>query len=251
MSWTQGKTVVITGGSSGIGKGVAFAVAEAGGNVVVAGRNPSRVADAVSQLEGDGATALGVPTDVGDPDAVEALVAAAVDRFGAVDGLVTAAGLGTVGPLLEQSLHDIEETVRTDLLGTIHCIVAAGRRMQPGSQIVTVASSSAYKPSGHMPLYGAVKTAVVELSQSIRGELQARGIRLTCLLPGGVATHFQDGWGREELGVFGFEGSGAGVASDHGGPDLSQVMRARDIAPAVLFAFDLPERARAATLEIV
>lgn len=80
MSWTQGKTVVITGGSSGIGKGVAFAVAEAGGNVVVAGRNPSRVADAVSQLEGDDATALGVPTDVGDPDAVEALVAAAVDR---------------------------------------------------------------------------------------------------------------------------------------------------------------------------
>jgi hypothetical protein len=71
------------------------------------------------------------------------------------------------------------------------------------------------------------------------------------LLPGGVATHFQDGWGPSELGALGIAGSGAGVAKEAGGPDLSGVMRARDIAPSVLFAFDLPERSRGATLEVV
>jgi NAD(P)-dependent dehydrogenase (short-subunit alcohol dehydrogenase family) len=251
MSWVEGKSVVITGGSSGIGKGVAFAVAAAGGRVAVAGRTPSRVDQTVQQIRESGGEAIGVPTDVGDPGAVERLMDETVSAFGSLDGLVTAAGLGKVGPLLRQSLADIEETVRTDLLGTIYCLTAAASRMGPGSQVITVASSMAGSPSATMPVYAAVKTGVVVLSDSIRGELAAKGIRLSCLLPGGVATHFQDGWGSEELGHFGMGGSEAGKPKEEGGPDLSKVMRARDIAPMVLFAFDLPERSKGATLEVV
>lgn len=251
MSWIADKTVVITGGTSGIGKGAAFALAEAGAKVVLAGRTPSRVEQAVAQLTEAGRPAIGVPTDVGDPGAVERLMDAAMNEFGAVDGLITAAGLGKVGPLLTQPLADVDETVRTDLLGTIYCINAAAQRMQPGSQIITVASSMAGSPSATMPVYAAVKSAVVVLSDSIRGELAARGIRLTCLLPGGVATHFQDGWGKEELGSFGMSGSSAGASKEAGGPDLTHVMRARDIAPSFVFALELPERSRGGTLQIV
>jgi NAD(P)-dependent dehydrogenase (short-subunit alcohol dehydrogenase family) len=251
MAWVAGRTVVVTGGSSGIGKGVAFALAQAGGKVVVAGRTLGRVEVAVAQVEAAGGRAAGLPTDVGDPVAVDRLMEYAVERFGALDGVVTAAGLGKVGPLLAQPREDIEETVRTDLLGTIYSNTSAASRMRAGSQIVTIASSMAGAPSPTMPVYAAVKTGVVILSESVRGELAARGIRLSCLLPGGVATHFQDGWGPSELGALGIAGSGAGVAKEAGGPDLSGVMRARDIAPSVLFAFDLPERSRGATLEVV
>jgi NAD(P)-dependent dehydrogenase (short-subunit alcohol dehydrogenase family) len=251
MSWVEGKVVVVTGGSSGIGKGAAFAIAANGGKVVIAGRTVARVEETVQQLRATGADALGVPTDVGRADDVEHLMQEAVERFGRIDGLVTAAGSGKVAPLLRQPLADVEETVHADLLGTVYSVVAASAHMQPGSQIVTVASSMAGSPSAAMPVYAAVKSAVAILSNSIRAELATRGIRLSCLLPGAVATHFQDGWGAEELATFGLQGSGAGVAVEDGGPDLSHVMRARDIAPAVLFAFDLPARSRGATLQVV
>ena len=250
MSWVDGKTVVVTGGSSGIGKGVAFAVAAAGGRVVLAGRTASRLDEGVEQIRAAGGEAIGVATDVGDAAAVEGLMEHAVDRYGTLDGLVTAAGVGRFGPMLTQPQEDIDETVRTDLLGTIYAVRAGAVRMAPGSQIVTIASAMAGRPSSTLSVYAAVKTAVAALSESARPELAERGIRLSCLLPGGVATHFQDGWGEQELGAFGMSGH-AGTPVAEGGPDLSRVMRARDVAPSVLFAFDLPERSRGATLEIV
>ncbi len=264
MGWVEGRTIVVTGGSSGIGKGVAFAVASGGGRVVVAGRTRTRLDETVHQILQAGGEGLGVATDVGDPQAVERLMDAAVDAYGGIDGLVTAAGFGTVQPLLEQPLDEIDEMVRTDLLGTAYAVRSAAARMASGSQIVTVASSVAGSPLESMPLYGAVKTAVVVLSESIRDELAARGIRLSCLLPGGVATHFQDSWGERELEAFGMAGGGRprphwaitdrpgeDPAAGNDGPDLRRVMRSRDIAPSVLFAFDLPERSRGATLEVL
>ena len=263
MAWVEGRTIVVTGGSSGIGKGVAFAVAGGGGRAVVAGRTQSRIDETVEQIREAGGDALGVATDVGDPLAVERLMDAAVEAYGGVDGLVTAAGFGTVQPLLDQPLGEIDEMVRTDLLGTVYAIRSAAARMARGSQIVTVASSVAGSPLESMPVYGAVKSAVVVLSESIRDELAARGIRLSCLLPGGVATHFQDSWSTRELEAFGMAGSGTprphwaigdgpdGDAPATDGPDLRRVMRSRDIAPSVLFAFDLPERSRGATLEVL
>jgi len=133
MPWVAGKTVVITGGSSGIGKGVAFAMAANGGKVVLAGRTPGRLDAGVEQIRAAGGEAIGVPTDVGDPGAVEHLMGRAEETFGGVDGLVTAAGLGGVHGLLEESAEEIEETVRTDFLGTVYAIRAAARRMSPGS----------------------------------------------------------------------------------------------------------------------
>jgi 3-oxoacyl-[acyl-carrier protein] reductase len=263
MSWVEGKTIVVTGGSSGIGKGVAFALAERGARVVLAGRTSGRLDAGVEQIRSGGGAAIGVSTDVGDLAAVERCMVQAEEAFGGVDGLVTAAGLGVVQGILEQSDDDVDETVRTDLLGTIYAIRAAARRMPPGSQIVTVASSVAGGPSPAMPLYTAVKSAVVVLSNSIRDELARLGIRLSCLLPGAVATNFQARWGERELAAFGFGAEGQGPAhwSAHellpqdpppaDSPDLRRVMRARDIAPAVIFAFDLPPRSRGATLEIL
>jgi len=246
MSWVKGRTIVITGGSSGIGKAIAFAVAGEGGRVVLASRTQARLDDGVEQIRRAGGEAIAQATDVGDADAVEALMERAVAEFGTIDGLVTAAGLGRFGPLLEQDRAAVEETVATDLLGTIWAVQSAGRRMAPGSQIITVASSMAGNPSSTMALYASVKSAVVVLSDGIRAELAQRGIRLSCLLPGGVATHFQDGWGAEETSEFGVK-----AMDDSGALDLSHVMRARDIAPAVLFAFDLPERSRGANLSVV
>jgi 3-oxoacyl-[acyl-carrier protein] reductase len=262
VSWVEGKTIVVTGGSSGIGKGVAFTLAAAGARVVVAGRTASKVDETVTQIRGAGGEGLGVPTDVGDVAAVEALMDAARDTFGTLDGLVTAAGFGTVMPMLEQPLDEIVEMVQTDLLGTIFAIRSAATRMGRGSQVVTVASSVAGGALPSMPVYGAVKSAVVILSESIRDELAARGIRVSCLLPGAVATHFQDRWGQEELEAFGMAGGGTPpvhwaiddsveVAGAADGPDLRRVMRSRDIAPSVLYAFELPERSKGTTLQVL
>lgn len=266
MSWVDGRTVVITGGTSGIGKAAAFAVVAAGGRVVLAGRTERRVAESVAQVRESGGEALGVPTDVGDPDAVDRLMAAAVEEFGSLDGLVTAAGIGRIGSALTQPLADIEQTVRTDLLGTIYCVRSAAERMGPGSQIVTVSSATdaghmatlatsgssdpGGAPSATMAVYAAVKTAVAMLSNSVRPELASRGIRLSCLLPGGVATHFQDSWGPSELQAVGMD-SGEDGGVDYQPLDLSTVMRARDVAPSVLYAFDLPPQSKGANLEIV
>jgi NAD(P)-dependent dehydrogenase (short-subunit alcohol dehydrogenase family) len=261
MSWVEGKTIVVTGGSSGIGKGVAFALAGAGGRVVVAGRTASKIDETVAQIRGAGGEGVGVPTDVGDAGAVEALMDAAVSAFGSLDGLVTAAGFGTVSAMLDQPLAEIEEMVQTDLLGTIYAIRAAVTRMPRGSQVITVASSVAGMPLPSMPVYGSVKSAVVILSDSIRDELALRGIRVSCLLPGAVATHFQDSWGPEELEAFGMAGDGPPVphwtiddsvpAEAPDGPDLRRVMRSRDIAPSILYAFELPERSRGVTMQVV
>jgi NAD(P)-dependent dehydrogenase (short-subunit alcohol dehydrogenase family) len=260
VSWVDGKTIVITGGSSGIGKGLAFSLAAAGSRVVIAGRTPSKIDETLAQIRDAGGAALGVPTDVGDADAVDALMDAAVREFGSVDGLVTAAGLGAVQPMLDQPIADIEEMVRTDLLGTIYAIRSAASRMGRGSQIVTIASSVVGAPLPSMPVYGAVKTAVANLSDSIREELAQRGIRLSCLLPGAVATHFQDSWGPRELEMFGMASGNPtphwAVDDDEpptagGGADLRRVMRSRDIAPAVLFAFELPERSNGTTLQVL
>lgn len=266
MSWVEGKTVVITGGTSGIGKAAAFAIVAAGGRVVLAGRTQSRVDEAVGQVREAGGDALGVATDVGDSPAVESLMAAAVDHFGAIDGLVTAAGIGRIGSVLTQPLEDVEQTVRTDLLGTIYCVRAAAERMKPGSQIVTVSSATdaghmatlatsgsadpGGAPSATMAVYAAVKTAVAMLSNSLRPELAGRGIRLSCLLPGGVATHFQDSWGAAELQAVGME-SGVDGGTEYQPLDLTTVMRAREIAPSILYAFDLPPGSKGANLEVV
>ncbi len=263
MSWVEGKTIVVTGGTSGIGKGVAFALAERKGKVVLAGRTVGRLETGISQIRDAGGEAIGVPTDVRDPAAVEGLMAKAEQAFGHVDGLVTAAGVGRVHGILEQSDAEIDDEVRTDLLGTIYAIRAAARRMPPGSQMVTIASSVAGTLSPGMPLYGAVKTAVVALSNSIRDELAGLGIRLTCLLPGAVATNFQADWGEREMALFGMGGHGEPTPHWTAHPDLPQdeppatgadlrrVMRARDIAPAVVFALELPARSRGGTLEVL
>ena len=256
-SWVNGKTIVITGGTSGIGKAAAFAVASAGGRVVLAGRTQARVDEAAAQVAAAGGEATGIAADVGDPAAVGRLMDAARDRFGSLDGLVTSAGLGKMGPLLTQPLNDIEETIRTDLLGTIYCVREAATRMQPGSQIITVSSAMAASPgstrwpkdpltaSSSMAVYAAVKSAVTLLSDSLRTELGSLGIRLSCLMPGSVATHFQDDWGSPE------DWAVSPQPGQTGSLDVSNVMRARDIAPSILFAFDLPERSLGTNLEIV
>jgi len=205
---------------------------------------------------------VGVPTDVGDIDAVEALMDAARDRFGSLDGLVTAAGFGTVMPMLEQPLDEILEMVQTDLLGTIFAIRSAVARMGRGSQVVTVASSVAGAPLPSMPgLRGGEVGGGDPLREHPRRagrpghppELpppRRGGDTFSGQLGAGRARSLRDGrcgtppihWAIDDL---------AEVAGAADGPDLRRVMRSRDIAPSVLFAFELPERSKGTTLQVL
>src|SRR6185369_8271348 len=116
----RGKVVVITGASSGFGKGAALRFAEEGASVVLAARRGDLLEALVRECESRGGRALAVPTDVGEPEEVERLARAAVEKFGRIDVWVNDAGVGALGPFERVPLELHEQVVKTDLLGTLY-----------------------------------------------------------------------------------------------------------------------------------
>ena len=140
-----GKTAVITGAGGDIGAAIARAMLAAGANLVLSSRSAERLAAARATLECDDSKVLIAPADVTDPAQVEALMAGTVERFGAIDILVTAAGVQLRRPALEFTLAEWEQVLRVNLTGTFLCCQAAGKLMLPrgSGKIVTVSSLTA------------------------------------------------------------------------------------------------------------
>lgn len=174
------RIAVVTGGGSGIGRGGALALSEAGWTVVVAGRRPQPLADTVARLNGPG---LAVPTDVGDASSVDGLFAEVVDRFGRVDLLFNNAGTGAPAlPVDELDVETWRRVVEVNLTGSFLCARAAFRQMRTqrpmGGRIINNGSISATTPRPLSAPYTATKHAITGLTKSLA--LDGRTFNIAC-----------------------------------------------------------------------
>jgi NADP-dependent 3-hydroxy acid dehydrogenase YdfG len=184
----NGKVVIITGASSGIGAATARLLHEAGAHPVLAARRADRLEVLSKELDG----AFAVPTDVTVPGQVRALVQATIDRFGRVDGLVNNAGAGAASTIDGTSPEALLDLLNLNVVGVVTSIQAVLPHMRAAGhgRIVNISSGATGMPMAGNAIYPATKTAVNWLSQVGRMELSADNIQVTLLLPSLTDTEF-------------------------------------------------------------
>ncbi|MFF7276512.1 glucose 1-dehydrogenase [Streptomyces griseorubiginosus] len=188
-----GRTALVTGAGSGIGRAIALAFAAEGAHVVVTGRRGEPLAQTVRLIEEAGGKALAVTADVVRDAEIEAVVAAAVDRFGALDVAVNNAGVFRGGqPLADLAEDDWREQLDTNLTGVFLALRAEIRQMrsQPsGGAIVNIASTfGAHVRHPGAAAYAATKAAVSALTRGAALDHIRDGVRINAVSPGAVAT---------------------------------------------------------------
>src|SRR3712207_598777 len=186
----EGRVVVITGASRGIGRATARLFAEGGASVVLAARSEGALLEAAAECEALGGRALAVPTDVADWEAVERLARRTVEHFGRVDVWVNNAVLVAVGRLEEVPPEANRRVVEANLLGYLHGAQAALPRFREQGSGVLINMSSGFGLVGapYAGAYTATKFAQRGLAQALRGELRGSGIHVCTIMPGGVDT---------------------------------------------------------------
>ncbi|MDQ1742625.1 MAG: hypothetical protein QOE23_964 [Pseudonocardiales bacterium] len=185
------KTVIVTGASSGIGEATARLLHEAGARPVLAARRADRLHRLSEQLGG----ALAVPTDVTDPASRRALVQAALDRHGRIDGLVNNAGTGILKLLVDTEPEEFSQLLELNLVSALAMIreVLPSMQAQGGGRIVNVSSGVIHTPAPTVSAYAASKAGLVMLSAVARVELAAMNIDVSTVLPSLTATEFAGG----------------------------------------------------------
>jgi NAD(P)-dependent dehydrogenase (short-subunit alcohol dehydrogenase family) len=192
MQDVKGKVAVVTGAASGIGLGIAQALARAEMRVVVADIEAAAADKTASNLRDTGGEAIAVPVDVADPDSVEALADAAFRELGAVHVVCNNAGVIVGGPLEKSTAHDWEWLLGVNVMGVVNgCRTFAPRLRDQGQggHIVNTASVGGLLPAPGLGVYCTTKFAVVGFTASLRQELAPDGIGVSTLCPGGVRTN--------------------------------------------------------------
>jgi short-subunit dehydrogenase len=192
-----GKTYVVTGASSGFGRGVALKLGAMRANVVLAARRTAVLEEVAAQVRTAGGNALVVTTDVANPDEVERLGAQAVARFGRIDVWINNAGVGAIGQFDKVPLADHARIVDVNLKGVIYGSHVALRqfRRQGAGVLLNVGSVESEVPLAYHASYASTKAAVLSLGRALREELRLGGqdrIAVTTVLPWAADTPFFD-----------------------------------------------------------
>jgi NAD(P)-dependent dehydrogenase (short-subunit alcohol dehydrogenase family) len=186
------KTAIITGGTKGIGLGIAESLLADGYNVVITSRTESAAQEIAAQLKTDqNARVIGLGCDVRDYESQLACVNKTIDEFGSVDVMIANAGVGHFSPIEDMSIEDWNATIDTNLTGVFYSTKASIEALKASKgYLITIASLAGtnFFPKGSA--YNASKFGLVGFTQSVMLDLRKYGIKVTTIMPGSVATHF-------------------------------------------------------------
>jgi NAD(P)-dependent dehydrogenase (short-subunit alcohol dehydrogenase family) len=189
-----GRTAVVTGAASGIGRALAVALADAGCQVVLADVERSALEATVAAMTAGGSTALGVPCDVRSATEMTALHAQASDQFGAIDIVCLNAGVSPSGPLLETSDETWRWLIDVNLMGVVHGLTefVPGLVQRHDGHVVITGSLAGLIPTPSLGPYSAIKHALTGLAGVLRAELAGTGVGVSLICPGVVRTRIAE-----------------------------------------------------------
>jgi short-subunit dehydrogenase len=195
----EGRTVIITGASSGIGRETAHEFTRRRAHVVLASRSRDKLQALAADLADYPGRRLVVATDVTDRLAVEALIRRTVEEFDSLDVLVNNAGVGLFAPIADGRLDNMHHLFNVNFWGAVHCIQAAVpyMRRQGRGHIVNVSSVAGKVAAPYIGIYGATKFALIAVSDALRSELAGTGIHVSTVYPGLTDTSFRGNMLRE------------------------------------------------------
>ncbi len=194
MKNLAGRTAIVTGGASGIGLGISRALLAAGMNVAIGDLNGDELASA-SEALGNPGCLLAAQLDVTDRQAYAAFADAVEERFGHIHLLANNAGVVVSGPVEQASFSDWDWVIDVNLRGTANGIVTVLPRILAhgeGGHILNTASTSGLLPHPGAAIYVTTKSALIGMSEAMRGELEPRGVIVSVLCPGPVRSRISD-----------------------------------------------------------
>jgi NAD(P)-dependent dehydrogenase (short-subunit alcohol dehydrogenase family) len=231
----EGKRILVTGGTTGIGRATVALLAREGARVLTFGRHQPELDEALAEARGSRGSAEGVTADTATQDGVRTVFAALDERLGGIDMLVTCAALGA------EPIHEMEEdewryVIETNLVGAMACARQAILRMMEngGGHLLFVGSISAEIKAEGESVYSATKAGLQAFAETLRKEVADRNIKVTVIQPGSVATSMQSS----------NEGEQREAIASH------RMLYAEEIAEAIHFALTRSERADIVNLRI-
>lgn len=190
----EGKVIVITGASSGMGASAARHLANEGAKVVLGARRNERIQQLAAEINKNGGKAIAKATDVTKREQLKDLVELAVEKFGKVDVIINNAGIMPLSPLEELKIDEWDQMIDVNFKGVLYGIAAVLPHMkkQKSGHIINVSSVAGHKMWPNSSVYGATKYAVRALSEGLRQEVKPYNIRTTIVSPGSVETELLD-----------------------------------------------------------
>ena len=232
-----GKSVVVTGGASGLGKVIACAFADAGAKVAVTSRSAQDLAAVVDEIHSRGGQALPITMDLRQRHTIDAAMEAAIDGLGGIDVLVCNSGIaGPSAPIFEVTDQEWDDTIEVNLTGSFVCARAAARAMvlAHSGSIILIGSMTGKRPLLNRAPYAASKMALVGLARTMAWDLGSHGIRVNTVSPGFIEGQRLDWVVDAQAQAQGRSPEDIRAGMETASP-LSRVTSPDDVARAVVF----------------
>jgi len=198
----SGRVALVTGGSKGLGRAIAGALAQAGAAVAITSRTPADLERVAEALRAHGGAVLPVAADVTDDGSIQRLVARVLDRYGQIDILVNNAGIEGSGAIVEMDAAHWDNVMHVNLRGPMLCCKHVGPHMmrRGRGKIINVASVFATRVARYMAAYAATKAALVQLTKTLALEWMRANVQVNALCPGYFLTPMNEAFFSSEPG---------------------------------------------------